>query len=254
MKRAILIIAIILSSISFPVIANANDSTEVNTTNPILQKQELKLPWYKALKYEIGYSGALTAQEIYQSASESPFMQGFYWLAGIYCNVIYKINKDWKTSIGFEYYSFGIYPSRPPALSIPSIYFYPRFTSWRIYSIPAVLTFYKKQSNTRDLILGTIYYYTVAKSISSVKLYTSGEYKVLYVHTKHWHRGPGVFIGWGWKKRITNKLEVHNSLLVNVSYNKEYKYYFPSPFVKGWDNPPIYFWGIYLKLSLILKP
>ncbi|NIA23288.1 MAG: hypothetical protein GWP03_03910 [Proteobacteria bacterium] len=59
MKRAILIIAIILSSISFPIMANANDSTEVNTANPILKNEEVKLPWYKALKYEIGYSGGL---------------------------------------------------------------------------------------------------------------------------------------------------------------------------------------------------
>ena len=256
MKRTIIIIAFLIVLISIPILSEANDSTQINLENSILQNEKIKLPWYKTLKYEIGYTGALTAQEIYQSKSESPFMQGFYWLAGMYGNVVYRINDDWKTSLGFEYYSFGIYPGRYPALSIPndSFHTFPKEALWRIYSIPTVLTFYKKQSKNRDLIFGAIYYYAVAKSKTRVERYKSEKYDTLYVQTKHWHRGPGVFIGYGWTKRMTNKLDIYHSIMTNISYVNEYKYDFPSPFVKGWENPPIYFWGIYLKLSLILNP
>ena len=100
MKRAILIIAIVLSSIVSPVMANANGSTEVDTTNPILQKQELKLPWYKALKYEIGYSGGICLNSEALGVYHDIVDNNFTWFNTLDISIILPGK---KSSIGLKY-------------------------------------------------------------------------------------------------------------------------------------------------------
>ena len=128
MKRIIFIIAIILSSIVFPVMANANDSTEVNTTSPILQKQEVKLPWYKALSYETGYTGGIcyvTKQFRTAHPSLVDLRVNFNWYNTLNFGVILP---DKKLEIGIEY---GFWPHLmgrwevPCSLVLPdSMYYY----------------------------------------------------------------------------------------------------------------------------------
>jgi len=65
MKRTIFVIAFLMLLIGIPILTEANDTTEFNYTtevnllNPILQKQEVKLPWYKNIDYTFGYNGGL---------------------------------------------------------------------------------------------------------------------------------------------------------------------------------------------------
>jgi hypothetical protein len=57
MKGIILIIAFFVLLIGIPILSEANDTTEFNYTtevnllNPALQKQEVKLQWYKNMNY-----------------------------------------------------------------------------------------------------------------------------------------------------------------------------------------------------------
>ena len=56
MKRTVFIVALLVLSIGIPVLAESNDSLSTESENPVLQKQELKLPWYKKTNYTLGYN------------------------------------------------------------------------------------------------------------------------------------------------------------------------------------------------------
>ncbi len=59
MKRTVFIVVLLVLSIGIPVLAESNDSLSTELENPVLQKQELKLPWYKNVNYTLGYNGGL---------------------------------------------------------------------------------------------------------------------------------------------------------------------------------------------------
>ncbi len=56
MKRTVSVIALLVLSIGIPILAKSNDSLSTESENPVLQKQELKLPWYKNMNYTLGYN------------------------------------------------------------------------------------------------------------------------------------------------------------------------------------------------------
>ena len=56
MKRTVFIIALLVLSIGIPILAESSDSLSTELENPVLQKQELKLPWYKNMNYTFGYN------------------------------------------------------------------------------------------------------------------------------------------------------------------------------------------------------
>ena len=56
MKRTIIIIAFLILLISIPMLAESNDSTQVNFENIVLQNQEVRIPWYKNMNYTLGYN------------------------------------------------------------------------------------------------------------------------------------------------------------------------------------------------------
>jgi len=56
MKRTVFIVALFVLSIGIPMLAESNDSLSTESENLVLQKQELKLPWYKNLNYTFGYN------------------------------------------------------------------------------------------------------------------------------------------------------------------------------------------------------
>jgi len=56
MKRTVFIVVLLVLSIGIPVLAESNDSLSTESENPVLQKQELKLPWYKNMNYTLGYN------------------------------------------------------------------------------------------------------------------------------------------------------------------------------------------------------
>jgi len=56
MKRTVFIVALLVLSIGIPMLAESNDLLSTELENPVLQKQELKLPWYKNMNYTLGYN------------------------------------------------------------------------------------------------------------------------------------------------------------------------------------------------------
>ena len=97
MKRNIFIIAFLLVLISIPMLAEDNDSIQVNLENPILQKQEVKLPWYKNMNYTFGYNGGLClgGEDLnsYPSSVIDNIAGKFYWLNSVEAGVRIPIDK-----------------------------------------------------------------------------------------------------------------------------------------------------------------
>lgn len=83
MKQTIFVIAIIIALVSIPIIASANDSTEVNLPNTASQKREVKLQWYKNMNYTFGYNLGLcyTGTDLKPIPEvEFAFVLPVYWL------------------------------------------------------------------------------------------------------------------------------------------------------------------------------
>ena len=115
MKRKIILIAFLALLIGIPILTEANDTTEFNYTtemnlpNPALQKQELKLPWYKNMNYTFGYNLGLCLR----GSDLNSYPHGgvdivgnivgkFYWLNSIEAGVRIPIdNRIIETGLGY---------------------------------------------------------------------------------------------------------------------------------------------------------
>jgi hypothetical protein len=80
MKRTIILIAFLALSISIPMLAESNDSTQVNLENIVIQNQEVKLTWYKTLKYEFGYRGGVCD-------ASTPFEKAYHGIFDVSANL-----------------------------------------------------------------------------------------------------------------------------------------------------------------------
>jgi len=56
MKQTVFVIVLLVLSIGIPILAESNDSLSTESENPVLQNQELKLPWYKNMNYTLAYN------------------------------------------------------------------------------------------------------------------------------------------------------------------------------------------------------
>ena len=100
MKRTIIIIAFLVLLISIPILTEANDSMKVNLPNPALQKQEVKLPWYKEISYTFGYNVGLClrGEDFYSYPYGgvdvvSNIIGRFYWLNSVEAGIRIPIRK-----------------------------------------------------------------------------------------------------------------------------------------------------------------
>jgi len=127
MKRTVFIVALLVLSIGIPMLAESNDLLSTELENPVLQNQELKLPWYKTVKYEIGYTGGIC----YASLPLRAYYYGlfdprpnFNWFNTFNISIILP---DKHLGIGFEYGWWPHLTNRegPKGLILPdSMYYY----------------------------------------------------------------------------------------------------------------------------------
>ncbi len=139
MKRTVFIVVLLVLSIGIPVLAESSDSLSTESENPVLQKQELKLPWYKnmnytlgynndsslltsgspskdtlkgkgipfwrKLSYEIGYSRGFcySGKDLAECSPTSGLLFPFYWLNSIEVSAIYPLEKGKGIEVGIEY-------------------------------------------------------------------------------------------------------------------------------------------------------
>ena len=100
MKRTVFIVVLLVLSISIPMLAESNDLLSAELENPVLQNQELKLPWYKTVKYEIGYTGGICLNSTPLGQWHDMIHNNFTWFNTFDISIILH---EKHLGIGFEY-------------------------------------------------------------------------------------------------------------------------------------------------------
>ncbi len=127
MIRNIFIIALLVLMSYIPVITEASDTTVVNLSNQVTEKQEVKLPWYKNMNYTFGYNIGLCLRG--EDLNSYPhggvdvvgdILGKFYWLNSIEAGVRIPVeNRMIDVGLGYGWaYMSG------PDLTIKYIYTY----------------------------------------------------------------------------------------------------------------------------------
>jgi hypothetical protein len=154
MKRTIIIIAFFVLLISIPILTEANDTLAVKLENPILQSEKVKLPWYKTLKYEFGYTGGactgsrdiLKPKKNYLSYYPDNL---FNWLNSVNLNIFLPPNN--RIAIGIKY---GWFPHLTEREGLGMILYDENYNSiagfhtdrWAIYYNSILLKYYKTKT------------------------------------------------------------------------------------------------------------
>ncbi len=218
MKGIILIIAFFVLLIGIPILSEANDSLIVKSENLILQKQEVKLPWYKTLKYEFGYTGAAcVAYGALRKTSGlvliiTPDLL-FNWLNSVNVNIF--LPSESRLAIGFEYGWFPHLKERVGLLLLMGGTDYIEAEKWAIFYNGILLKYYKTKS----------FYYGV-----SINHFIANTEEILYAYkidgdtTAYVQReciGCGIFCGW--EKHISFKgLNIYPFLKLQIGHAVEY--------------------------------
>ena len=222
MKRIIFIIAFLILLINIPILTEANDSLATESESPLLQKQELKLPWYKVLSYEIGYSGGLCRN--YNPFHEVPndinyfpfdFKPNLSWYNTLNLGIILP-NRKW--GMGIEY---GFWPQLTNREGFYHIApYYPWSSRWAVKSYGVF---------TRYYIIKSLYFgFSVDNYITNMEDTLSDS--IIY---GRWECiGGNIFLGYEDEDISLGKIVIVPFARVQIGYSKEYIKNVP----QGWEN------------------
>ena len=244
MKQTIIIIAFLIVLISIPILSEANDSLVIKSETPLLQNQEVKLPWYKTLKYELRYNGGacIAYGNLKKSSGLVLFITPdllFNWLNSI--NVTIFLPSKSRLAIGIEYGWFPHLKERVGLLLIMDGNDYVKAEKWAIYYNNILLKYYKTKS----------FYYGV-----SINHFIANTEEILYEYnidgdtTAYVQReciGCGIFCGW--EKHISFKgLNIYPFLKLQIGHAVEY--HNNSPWEWGSKKLTIGTSGIFLGINI----
>jgi hypothetical protein len=218
MKRTIFVIVFLILLISIPMLAESNDSTQVNLENIVTQNQELKLPWYKTLKYEFGYTGA--ACVAYGNLKKSSGLVLiitpdllFNWLNSVNVNVFLPSKS--RLAIGVEYGWFPHLKERVGLLLLMEGTDYVAADKWAIFYSSILLKYYK----TKSFYYGISINHFIANTEEVLKPYETTPDTTAYVQREC--IGCGIFCGW--EKHISFKgLNIYPFLKLQIGHAVEY--------------------------------
>jgi hypothetical protein len=203
--------------------ASANDSTESNITNPILQKEKVNLPWYKALKYEIGYTGGLCRtykpfQEVPNDFNYFPFdfKPNLNWYNTLNLGIILP---DGKWGMGIEY---GFWPHLTNRQGFYHIA--PNYDPWSSrWAVKSYGVF------TRYYIIKSLYFgFSVENYITNMEDTLSDS----TIYGKWECIGGNIFLGFEDDDISLGKIVIVPFARVQIGYAKEYIKSVP----QGWEN------------------
>ena len=222
MKRTVFIVALLVLSIGIPMLAESNDLLSTELENPVLQNQELKLPWYKTVKYEIGYTGGIC----YASLPLRAYYYGlfdprpnFNWFNTFNISIILP---DKHLGIGFEYGWWPHLTNREGlTLEVPdSEYAYDNTSKWSskwaIYYNGIFIKYYK----TKSFYYGISINHFIANSEEILYAYSDSAYISYYIQREC--MGGDIFCGLE-RHILLKRFEIIPFLKLQIGHAVEYK-------------------------------
>jgi|GEM_PF-2261589 len=251
MKQTVFVIVLLVLSIGIPILAESNDSLSTESENPVLQKQELKLPWYKTVKYEIGYTGGIciTYGALMKESGLIMFFVPpdliFNWINSVNVN-IFMPSKS-KLAIGIEYGAFPHLTERE-GLNMYLYYTYDSLArvytgEWSIYYKSILLKYYK----TKSFYYGVSINHFIANTEESYHSAVNGNISDTTAYVQRECIGCGIFCGW--EKLISFKgLNIYPFLKLQIGHAVEY--HNNSPWEWGRKKLTIGTSGIFLGINM----